>query len=225
MESMKREHTWKWLAWLAMAAVTALAIWGVNLSIQARELAERERAENWAHYTSSVNPWEEGDVAEATVNYFAEQGMNTRFNPKSLHVREKVFMGDYMAVLLSDREGEWCMSFWQKDEIYRDKEDVRDRYRILGGRSRIEPGDKGLLQWNFGTQEEPIIVVSGVELPEEACFVEYGGGGYIIRCLLDPDQGTALDIVILALPIHPEELNPTAVQLCDSHGAYLPRDL
>ena len=26
MESMKREHTWKWLAWLAMAA---LAVWGI----------------------------------------------------------------------------------------------------------------------------------------------------------------------------------------------------
>ena len=44
--------------------------------------------------------------------------MYTRFNPKSLKVREQAAAGDYLAVLLSDREGEWCMSVWQKDEIY-----------------------------------------------------------------------------------------------------------
>ncbi len=225
MESMKREKQWKWLAWLAMAAVTALAVWGASVSAQAQREAEQERAENWAHYTSSVDPNEEGDVAEATANYFREQGMNTRFDPKSLHVRETVFLGDYMAVLLSDREGEWCMSVWQKDEIYQDKEGLRDRYCIIGGRSRVEPGAGGVAQWNFGTPEQPVIVVSGVELPEEAHFVEFGSDGHIIRCWLDPDQGTALDIAILALPIRPEELNPVDVQLCDACGAYLPRDL
>ena len=93
---------------------------------------------------------------------------------------------------LSDREGERCMSFWQKDEVYRDKEDLHDRCRILGGRSRIEPGYKGLVQWNFGTQEEPIIVVSGVELPEEAYYFEYGGDNCFLRTWVDPDLRTAL---------------------------------
>ena len=225
MESMKREKQWKWLARLAVAAVTALAIWGVGVSVQAQREAEQARAERWAHYTSSVNPNEEGVVAEATVNYFQEQGMNTRVNPKSLHVRETVFLGDYMAVLLSDREGEWCMSFWQKDEIYRDKEDVQDRYRILGGRSRIEPGSKGLLQWNFGTQEQPIIVVSGVELPEEAYYFEYGGDNCFLRTWVNTDLRTALNISFLSLPMHTEQPNPTWVLLYDINGAYLPRDL
>ena len=70
MESMKREHTWKWLAWLAMAA---LAVWGIAVSTQAqrgRARAEQERAERYAHYTSSVNPNYQEDLAEATAGYF-----------------------------------------------------------------------------------------------------------------------------------------------------------
>ena len=70
MESMKREHTWKWLAWLAMAA---LAVWGIAVSTHAqrgRARAEQERAERYAHYTSSVNPNYQEDLAEATAGYF-----------------------------------------------------------------------------------------------------------------------------------------------------------
>lgn len=70
MESMKREHTWKWLAWLAMAA---LAVWGIAVSTQAqrgRARAEQERAERYAHYTSLVNPNYQEDLAEATAGYF-----------------------------------------------------------------------------------------------------------------------------------------------------------
>ena len=224
MESMKREKQWKWLAWLALAAVMALAVWGVGVSVQAQREAEQERAERWAHYTSSVDPNEEGDVAEATVDYFKEQGMDIRVDPKSLHVRETVSLGDYMAVLLSDREGEWCMSFWQKDEIYRDEEDAQDRYRILGGRSRIGPGAAGLLQWNFGTREQPVIVVSGVELPEEAYYFEYGVDNCFLRTWVDTDLRTALNISLLALPLM-EQPHPTWVSLYDVNGAFLPRDL
>lgn len=112
MESMKREHTWKWLAWLAMAVVTVLAIWGIGVSTQ----THREQAERYAHYTGSVNPYHQEDLAEAA--YFQERGTRTRFNPESLKVREQAAAGDYLAVLLSDREGEWCMSFWQGDEEY-----------------------------------------------------------------------------------------------------------
>jgi len=229
MESMKREHTWKWLAWAAMVAVTVLVIWAIAAShAQARreqEQAEQEHAERMAHYASSVNPYEEEDVAEATADYFQEQGMKTRFNPKSLKVREHVFSGDYMAVLLSDREGEWCMSFWQKDEIYRDDLGRRDRYRILGGRSRIDLGTGGLAQWNFGTREQPVIVVSGVELPEEAHWYELAGNGYQMRSMVDPDLRTALGIFMTVLPVGPEGLNPSQVYLCDTYGAYLPWDL
>lgn len=41
------------------------------------------------------------------------------------------------------------MSFWQRDEVY------PERFRIAGGRSRIDPGAWGLLEWNFGTRERP----------------------------------------------------------------------
>ena len=229
MASMKREHTWKWLAWAAMAAVTVLVIWATAAShTQARreqEQAEQEHAERMTHYNSSVNPYEEEDVAEATADYFQEQGMKTRFNPKSLKVRERVFSGNYMAVLLSDREGEWCMSFWQKDEIYRDDLERRDRYRILGGRSRIDSGTGGLAQWNFGTREQPVIVVSGVELPEEAYFYEYDGNGDMVKSWVDPDLRTALDIFIEVLPMSVEQPSPMGVYLCGADGAYLPRDL
>ena len=132
MESMKREKQWKWLAWLAMAAVTALAVWGAGVSAQAQreaELAEQERAERMARYAGSVNPNSQEDLAEATAAYFEEQGMKTRFNPHSLKIRDWAAAGDYLAFLLSDREGEWCMSFWQRDEVY------PERFRIAGRRS------------------------------------------------------------------------------------------
>lgn len=229
MESMKRENRWKWLAWAAMAAVTVLAIWAAAASYaqtrRQQEQAEQERWERYAHYTCSVNPYEEADVAEATADYFQEQGIKTRFNPKSLKVRERVFSGDYMAVLLSDREGEWCMSFWQKDELYRDDLERQDRFRILGGRSRIDPGTGGLAQWNFGTREQPVIIVSGVELPEEAYWYELAGTGYRMKSMVDTDLRTALGIFIMACPVGPEDLNPTQVFLCDAYGTYLPWDL
>lgn len=220
MESMKREKRWKWLAWLAMAAVTALTIWGVSVSVQAqreRELAEQEHAERLAHYAGSVDPNSQEELAEATAAYFQEQGMSIRFNPQSLKVRDWAAAGDYLAFLLSDREGEWCMSFWQRDEVY------PERFRIAGGRSRIDPGAWGLLEWNFGTRERPVLVASGVALPEEAYFYEYGGDQYRLRSWVNTDLGTALDIFIMALPM--DQAQPSAIPLAlyDESGAYVPR--
>ena len=125
--------------------------------------------------------------------------MYTRFNPKSLKVREQAAAGDYLAVLLSDREGEWCMSFWQRDEEY------PERFRVTGGRCRIEPGAWGLMERNFGTREQPVLAASGVELPEEAETYEWGGDAYRLRSWVDPDLRTALDIFIMALPMSQEQ--------------------
>lgn len=220
MESMKREHTWKRLAWLAMAAVTALAIWGISISTQAQreqELAEQERWERYAHYTSSVNPNSREDLAEATAAYFEGQGTRTRFDPKSLKVRDWAAAGDYLAFLLSDREGEWCMSFWQRDEVY------PERFRIAGGRSRIDPGAWGLMEWNFGTQERPVLVASGVELPEEAYYYEYGENRYTLRSWVNTDLGTALDIFVAALPMDQAQPSGIPLALYDANGTYVPR--
>ena len=222
MESMKRENRWKWLAWAAMAAVTVLAIWGAGVSVQAQreaERAEQERAERLAHYAGSVNPNSQEELVEATVAYFEEQGMKTRFNPHSLKVRDWAAAGDYLAFLLSDREGAWCMSFWQRDEVY------PERFRIAGGRSRIDPGAWGLLEWNFGTQEQPVLVASGVELPEEACFYEYGGDHYTLRSWVNTDLRTALGIFVAALPINQEQPSAIPLPLCGLNGAYIPRDM
>lgn len=222
MESMKRENRWKWLAWAAMAAVTVLAIWGAGVSVQAQreaERAEQEHAERRAHYASSVNPNSQEDLAEATTAYFEEQGMKTRFNPHSLKVRDWAAAGDYLAFLLSDREGAWCMSFWQRDEVY------PERFRIAGGRSRIDPGAWGLLEWNFGTQEQPVLVASGVELPEEACFYEYGGDHYTLRSWVNTDLRTALGIFVAALPMNQEQPSAIPLPLYGLNGAYIPRDM
>ena len=222
MESMKRENRWKWLAWAAMAAVTVLAIWGAGVSVQAQreaELAERERAERLAHYAGSVNPNSQEELVEATVAYFEEQGMKTRFNPHSLKVRDWAAAGDYLAFLFSDREGAWCMSFWQRDEVY------PERFRIAGGRSRIDPGAWGLLEWNFGTQEQPVLVASGVELPEEACFYEYGGDHYTLRSWVNTDLRTALGIFVAALPMNQEQPSAIPLPLYGLNGAYIPRDM
>ena len=222
MESMKRENRWKWLAWAAMAAVTVLAIWGISVSVQAQreaELAEREHTERLAHYAGSVNPNSQEDLAEATAAYFAEQGTKTRFNPHSLKVRDWAAAGDYLAFLLSDREGEWCMSFWRRDEVY------PERFRVVGGRSRIDSGAWGLLEWNFGTQEQPVLVASGVELPEEACFYEYGGDHYTLRSWVNTDLRTALGIFVAALPMNQEQPSAIPLPLYGLNGAYIPRDM
>ena len=222
MESMKRENRWKWLAWAAMAAVTVLAIWGAGVSVQAQreaERAEQEHAERLAHYAGSVNPNSQEELVEATAAYFEEQGMKTRFNPHSLKVRDWAAAGDYLAFLLSDREGAWCMSFWQRDEVY------PERFRIAGGRSRIDPGAWGLLEWNFGTQEQPVLVASGVELPEEACFYEYGGDHYTLRSWVNTDLRTALGIFVAALPMNQEQPSAIPLPLYGLNGAYIPRDM
>lgn len=220
MESMKREKQWKWLAWLAMAAVTVLSIWGVSVSSQAQreaELAEQKRAERMAHYAGSVSPNSQEDLAEATAAYFQKQGIHTRFDPRSLKVRDWAAAGDYLAFLLSDREGEWCMSFWQRDEVY------PERFRIAGGRSRIDSGAWGLMEWNFGTRERPVLVASGVGLPEEAYYYEYGGNHYTLRSWVNTDLGTALDIFVMALPMDQEQPSGIPLALYDVNGAYIPR--
>ena len=202
MESMKRENRWKWLAWAAMAAVTVLAIWGAGVSVQAQreaERAEQERAERLAHYAGSVNPNSQEELVEASAAYFEEQGMKTRFNPHSLKVRDWAAAGDYLAFLLSDREGAWCMSFWQRDEVY------PERFRIAGGRSRIDPGAWGLL--------------------EEAYFYEYGGDHYTLRSWVNTDLRTALGIFVAALPMNQEQPSAIPLPLYDVNGAYIPRDM
>ena len=170
-----------------------------------------------AHYASSVNPNSQENLVEATVAYFEEQGTKTRFNPHSLKVRDWAAEGDYLAFLLSDREGEWCMSFWQRDEVYPE--------RVAGGRSRIDPGAWGLLEWNFGTQERPVLVASGVDLPEEAYFYEYGGDHYTLRSWVNTDLRTALDIFVTALPMNQEQPSGIPLPLYDVNGAYIPRDM
>ena len=156
MESMKREHTWKWLAWLAMAAVTALAVWGISVSAQARQ----EQAERDAHYAASVHFEDEKALAQGTADYFRDR--DPKFDAKTLAVRERAAAGDYLALLCSDKAGEWCMSLWQRDALF------PDRYQVMGGRVRVEPGIGGLMVWNFGDEENGVVVASGVGLPEEA---------------------------------------------------------
>lgn len=203
MESMKREHTWKWLAWLAMAAVTALAVWGVNVSVQ----AQRERAERDAHYAASVHFEDEEALARGTADYF--KGQTSQFNAGTLEVRERTETGDYLALLCSDRAGAWCMSLWQKDELF------PDRYQVIGGRARVDPGIGGLLVWNFGDARNAVVVVSGAELPEEARRYTWSGlskeyGGIADQYALD----------IFCLHDVPENLSPLP-HLYDGNGNWI----
>ena len=176
MESMKREHKWKWLAWLAMAVVTALAVWGISVSVRAR----REQAERDAHYAASVHVEDNEALAQGTAAYF--QDRNPRFDAKTLEVWEREAKGDYLALLCGDKEGEWCMSLWQKDELF------PDRYRPVGGRARVAPGITGLLVWNFGDAENAVVVTSGVELPEEAVCYEWNHDSIGVRGVIWEDR-------------------------------------
>ena len=198
MESMKREHQWKWLAWLAMAAVTLLTVWGIMVSAQVqreKDQAEQERTERYAHYASSVNAKDDEALAEATAAYFADR--SPRFNAESLKVRERAWdywEGEYIALLLSDRADEWCMSLWQRDEVY------PERYHIIGGRCQIDSGMDGLMVWNFGDAENAIVVVSGVGLPEEADHYDWYANGTSYGRGVNWQTPTVLDIFLMSLP-------------------------
>lgn len=203
MESMKREHTWKWLARLALAAVAALAVWGISVSVQ----AGREQAERDARYAASVHFEDEEALAQGTADYFENQ--TPKFDAETLEVRERTESGDYLALLCSDRAGAWCMSLWQRDELF------QDRYRIIGGRSRVAPGIGGLLVWNFGDAENAVVVVSGAELPEEARHYTWSGlskeyGGIVDQYALD----------IFCLQDESEDLSPLP-HLYDGNGNWL----
>lgn len=202
MESMKREKQWKWLAWLAMAAVTALAIWGVNVSIQ----AQWEQAERDTHYASSVHLEDEEALAQGTAEYFKDR--NARFDSKTLEVRKRAALGDYMALLCADKGGEWCMSVWQRDELF------QDRYRPIGGRSQMETGMKGAMIHNFGDAENAVVVASGAELPEKVNSFEWSNGGtrYTGLAYLERQRNTCgvLEIYLLTLE---DPYNPVGPKL------------
>ena len=212
MESMKREKQWKWLAWLAMAVVTALAVWGVRVSVQAKQ----EQAERDAHYASSVHFEDEKALAQGTAEYFQDQ--NTRFDPETLEVRRRAELGDYMALLCADQGGEWCMSVWQRDELF------PDRYRPTGGRSQMDTGMKGAMVHNFGDAENAVVVASGAELPEEVWSFTWTDGGTIYRSGPYADQETnshgILDIYVLTLEAPYNSVGPQ-LTLYDDTGNWL----
>lgn len=215
MESMRREHVWKWLAWLALAAVTALAVWGIGVSVR----NQRERAEREAHYAASAHFEDEEALARMTAAYFEDR--SPKFNAGTLTVRKRSALGDYLAVLCADRAGEWCMTVWQKDELY------PDRYCPIGGRVRVEPGVDGLMIWNFGDVENAVVVASGVELPEEAWKYEWHNGGTIYTGGVTPAFGEApsyvLDVYQMTLEDERNQISPHPA-LYDDYGNAIRRD-
>lgn len=215
MESMKREHAWKWLACLAMAAVTALAIWGIGVSAQARQ----EQAERDAHYAVSARFEDEEALARMTAEYFEDR--SPKFNAGTLTVRKQSALGDYLAVLCADKAGKWCMTVWRRDELF------PDRYCPIGGRVQVEPGADGLMIWNFGDAENAVVVASGVELPEEAWEYEWYNGGIIYTGGVTPAFRGApsyvLDIYLMTLEDGWNQISPHPV-LYDDYGNCIYRD-
>lgn len=198
MESMKREKQWKWLARLALAAVTLLAVWGISVSVQ----AQRERTERDAHYASSVHIEDTEALAQGTADYFRNWSPAPRFDGKTLEVRDRAELGDYLALLCGDKAGEWCMSLWQRDDLF------PDRYRPIGGRVRVEPGMRGLMLWNFGDAENAVVVASGVELPEEAQNYTWINGSVAYRNLVNWNTHRVLDIYLLTLEDAWNQISP-----------------
>lgn len=215
MESMKREHTWRWLAWLAMAAVTALAVWGVGVSLQ----NQREQAERDAHYASSAHFEDEEALARMSAKYFEDR--SPRFDAETLTVRKRTELGDCLALLCADRRGEWCMTVWRRDEFF------PDRYRPIGGRVRVEPGVDGLMVWNFGDAENAVVVASGVELPEEAWKYEWYNGGTIytggVVPAFEEEPSYVLDVYLMTLEDGGNPISPHP-SLYDDSGDNLYRD-
>lgn len=215
MESMKREHTWKWLAWLAMAAVTVLAVWGVSVSVRARQ----EQAERDAHYASSAHFEDEEALARMSAEYFEDR--TPRFDAATLTVRERTELGDCLALLCADKTGEWCMTVWRRDELF------PDRYRPIGGRIRVEPGMDGLMIWNFGDAENAVVVASGVGLPEEARGYEWLNGGTIYTGHVSPTfrdaSGYVLDLYLLTLSDEHNPISPHPA-VYDTSRNYIYRD-
>lgn len=101
------------------------------------------------------------------------------------------------------------MSLWQRDELF------QDRYRIIGGRSRVAPGIGGLLVWNFGDAENAVVVVSGAKLPEEARRYTWSGLSKEYGGIVD---GYALDV--FCLHDVPEDLSPLP-RLYDGNGNWI----
>lgn len=215
MESMKRENRWKWLAWAAMAAVTALAVWGVSVSLR----AQREQAERDAHYASSAHFEDEEALARMSAEYFEDR--SPRFDAETLTVRERTELGDCLALLCADRRGEWCMTVWRRDALF------PDRYRPIGGRVRVEPGIDGLMVWNFGDAENAVVAASGVELPEEAWQYEWLNGGTIYTGIVSPafqeTPSYVLDLYLMTLEDSGNPISPRP-SLYDDYGNYIYRD-
>ncbi len=206
MESMKQGYRWKRLAWLAMAAVTALAVWGISVSLQ----AQREQAERDAHYAASVH-FEDGEaLAQGTATYFQDQ--DPQFDARTLEVREREAKGDYLALLCGDKAGEWCMSLWQRDTLF------PDRYCPIGGRVRVNPGVNGLLVWNFGDPENAVVVTSGVELPEKAVRYEWSHDGIGVRGVIWEDR--VLDLCLTTFHDAGNSIYPRPY-LFDDYGNYI----
>lgn len=208
MESMKREHQWKWLARLALAVVTLLAFWGISVSVQARQ----EQAERDAHYAASVHLEDEEALARWTAGYFKDKA--PKFNVGTLEVQKREELGDYMALLCADKAGEWCMSVWQRDELF------PDRFRPIGGRTQVEPGIEGLMLWNFGDTENAVVVASGAELPEnirEYSWIDgskqYKGG---LSRNIERDAYVVLDIYLLTLEDKDNQIPPHPMLYDDS---------
>lgn len=146
---------------------------------------------NALYLNEAIHFEDETALAQRTAEYFQDWSPAPRFDNETLEVRERAERGNYLALLCEDKAGEWCMSLWQRDELF------PDRYCPIGGRVRVDPGTGGLLVWNFGDPENAVVVTSGVELPEEVCRYEWDYDFVGSRGNVDWYTNTVLDICVV----------------------------
>ncbi len=141
------------------------------------------------HYVTTVPETDRAALEKQAAAYLGgfSESDEWAFDYDALRIVETDRKGDYLAALCMDEAGNWCMCEYDRDGLF------PDRWRANGGKPWLENGTLG--SWNFGTQQEAVIILCGGGLPAEAAYYTFQNSGITYICPIQNRQ--VLDVFLL----------------------------
>lgn len=131
------------------------------------------------HYFTTVKADDEVGLTRLAENYIGYSDLSVIKTAKK---------GDYVAVMFKDNnDGTINMYKYDRDEVF------KNRYRVSGGVSNVNPGM--VASWNSDSfKGDAIIIVFGDKLRDDAEYYEFYNGGNHYICSIE--ENSVLDIFI-----------------------------
>lgn len=130
------------------------------------------------HFFTSVNEYNMRGLINQAEEFFGYDNLVTR------QVRNR---GNYLAILLMDREDNYSMCVYDRDKLF------KNRFKASGGIPILSNGE--IATWNFGSpQGEAVLVICGTDLPRDLKQYSFVNDGVTYICPLSRET---LDLFVI----------------------------